>query len=152
VPDGEALDRAVGVDAPPAVVFRWLCQLRVAPYSYDLIDNGGRRSPRELTPGVDVLELGQTFVRVFRLADFEPGRSVTIAWSGARRPFGDLAITYAALPEGAGTRLLMRVRWRHTGGGPVGWIWRAALPSLDLVMARRQLLNLKALAERQAAG
>src|SRR5438046_9978232 len=76
------LYRAVDVEAPQAVVFRWLCQLRAAPYSYDKLDNFGRRSPQELTPGLDRLEVGQRVATIFRLAEFEPGESLTILHRG----------------------------------------------------------------------
>jgi hypothetical protein len=40
--------RGVCVQAPAEVVWPWVAQVRLAPYSYDWIDNRGRRSPREL--------------------------------------------------------------------------------------------------------
>ena len=78
--------RAVDVEAPPDVTFRWLCQLRAAPYSYDKLDNFGRRSPQTLTPGLEDLEPGQRFQTIFRLTGFESGRSVTMLSEG--RIFG----------------------------------------------------------------
>jgi hypothetical protein len=142
------LFRAVDAGAPADLVFRWLCQLRVAPYSYDWVDNGGRRSPQVRDPALEYLEVGQRFAAIFRLVAFEPGRSITLGSDTA--PFGRVAITYVAVPVDASrSRLVVKLL---TGRRPgiVGAFMRLVLPAGDLVMMRRQLLNLKALAERDA--
>ena len=142
------LFRAVDVDAPAAVVFRWLCQLRVAPYSYDLIDNFGRRSPRQLIPGLEQLEVGQTVATIFELAAFEPGTSLTLR-SDTRR-FGRIAVTYRVRPTGPGSSRLVVKLVVARRPGLLGVFMRRVLPAGDLVMMRKQLLNLKHLAEREA--
>ena len=70
--------RAVDVRAPAPVVLRWLCQLKVAPYSYDWIDNFGRRSPRAPTAGAEDLDLGQRFMNICDLIEFERDRHITL--------------------------------------------------------------------------
>jgi hypothetical protein len=140
----DALFRAVDVDAPPPVLFRWLCQLRVAPYSYDWIDNWGRRSPRTLVPGLDALTLGQPFMGVFELVDFEPGRSLT-----ARTPpswLGAFAVTYAAVAVD-GTRCRLVAKLVMVYPPPIRPILRVLAPLADVIMMRKQLLTLKELAE-----
>jgi hypothetical protein len=142
--------RGVTVRAPAPVVFRWLCQLRVAPYSYDWIDNRGRQSPRRLTPGLERLELGQTIMTIFELRAFEPGRSLTVvnrARRGARRLFGEVWVSYVvSARSGDACRLAAKLLVTYPPG-PTGWLMRAVLPAGDFVMMRRQLLNLKGLSE-----
>jgi hypothetical protein len=126
-------------------VYRWLCQLRHAPYSYDWIDNLGRRSPQQLTPGADRLEPGQRMVSIFRLADFEPDKQLTLEQRG--RLLGHVALTYLVGDRGENSsRLVLRIAW----GPPRLPGARQLLAAGDLVMARRQLLNFKRLAERDA--
>lgn len=140
-----AMFRAVSIDAPPSVVFRWLRQLKLGPYSYDLIDNGTRRSPRHLVPGAEQLVVGEA-ISIFRLASFEPDEHLTLELR-SHRAFGDLAMTYAVTPEGpAGTRLVVELLV-VSPPGLLGRLLRPVLPLGDLIMMRRQLLNLKALAE-----
>lgn len=142
--------RGVTVRAAAPTVFRWLCQLRVAPYSYDWIDNGGRQSPRTLTPGLEQLAVGQRAVSIFEVLDFEPGRHLTLGTRRfAPRLFPAVAITYLVAPvKPDETRLLAKLAIEARPG----LLGRAALAFLawgDLIMMRKQLLTLRDLAERR---
>lgn len=141
--------RAIDVDAPAAWVYRWFCQLKVAPYSYDLLDNAGRRSPHHLTPGVDDLAIGQPFL-VFTITEFERNRHLSGTGSAqSARLWGPLAVTYLVT---ARTKRTSRVAVKVNVGTASRWHrLRAALLAVgDLVMMRKQLLTLKHLAESTA--
>jgi len=142
---GTRVHRAVTVDAPASVVFRWLCQLKLAPYSYDLVDNLGRRSPRELVPGVERLAVGQRFMAIFSLTSFSYDEHITLRSRG-------VAVTYAVLSNETSSRLVARVIFATPGGRLGRALIGHALAFGDLVMMRKQLLTLKALAERDATG
>jgi hypothetical protein len=148
LPDANlVLYRSVGVAAPLEVAFRWLCQLKVAPYSYDWLDNRGRRSPRTLTDGLDHLAVGQR-VMIFDLVDFTPGEQITLRARGDF--FGRLFVTYRvyATNDGA-SRLAVKLVVRHRRD-LLGFLWKLVLPAGDLVMMRKQLLTLAHLAESEA--
>ena len=131
--------RGVTVQTTPETLWRWVSQIRIAPYSYDWIDNLGRRSPQPARRPTRarrrriVFHCGDPTVRT------HPCRPVPEHLTGE---IMGTCISYVLVPAGQSTRLLMKLvtamsRWL-TPGLSVG----------DLVMARRQLLNLKRLAER----
>lgn len=138
-----SLFRGIEVRANPDIVHRWLCQMKVAPYSYDWIDNLGRQSPRHLIPGLEQLSRGQVFMFVFKLVDFDP-RQITLRAQG--RLMGDVLISYVVVE--APTRLLVKVAMNFPRG-PVGWLLRSILPWGDWIMMRKQLLTFKQLAEQE---
>ena len=145
----DVLYRAVDVATPPAILFRWLCQLKVAPYSYDWLDNLGRTSPRTLTPGVEQLALGQRVMTIFDLVDFEGDRHLTLRLRRASALLGDIACTYLVVPRSRGqSRLVVKILWRYPSGRLSRSVARLLLPWGDLVMMRKQLRTLREVAER----
>jgi hypothetical protein len=132
--------RGVTVETGVDRVWPWIGQVRVAPYSYDWIDNLGRRSPQSLLD-LDEPRAGHQFttaggVRLGRVLSVGPRRHVT-------GRIGRTVISYVLEPYGEDrTRLLMKLIAR----GPR--VVSDLLCVGDLVMARRQLLNLKRLAEQ----
>jgi hypothetical protein len=133
------------------LVFRWLCQLRAAPYSYDWIDNLGRRSPRQLSPGLDDLRTGQRFL-IGTITSFVHNQHITArATPEAERLFGVIALTYRVIGRGAGaSRLVVRLDVH-----PPNRFWEKvrylALAWGDVIMMRKQLLTLKERAESSAS-
>lgn len=132
--------RGVTVRARPDRVWPWVAQVRLAPYSYDWIDNRGRRSPQRLL-GLPEPVVGEPFTtcgtrRLGRIASAEPGEQLTGWIMGAY-------LSYVLVPCREGTRLLLKAAFE-------GSRLVAPLVSVgDLVMARRQLMNFKRLAERE---
>jgi hypothetical protein len=131
--------RAVSVEATPEALWPWVGQIRIAPYSYDWIDNLGHRSPQQLM-GLPEPVVGEPFTtaatrRFGRILAVEPPKQLTGEILGAY-------ISYVLVPQGQTTRLLMKI---------IASMSRLLTPALsvgDLVMARRQLLNIKRLAEQ----
>lgn len=134
--------RGVHVEAPAVAVWPWVAQVRLAPYAYDWIDNLGRRSPRRLV-GLPEPQVGEAFTTAGgrprgRIVSVDAGTQLTGTIMGAF-----MSYVLVPRPDGA-TRLLLKVVMRTSR-------WAAAgLCVGDLVMARRQLLNLKRLAESDA--
>ena len=116
----------------------WLCQVQVAPYSYDWIDNLGRRSPRELLgrpdpqPGEPFSRVGGRFP-VGRVLAVEHGQHLTATIMGA-------LMSYLLVPDAAGTRLLLKIVIRRRqlvdrGAGDRG-LADGAAPVVELQGAR----------------
>lgn len=160
--------RAVSIAAPPAAVWPWLAQMgygRAGWYAYDRFDNDGAPSADRLLPELQDLAVGDVVRDAFgpfgfRVTRLEPARLLlfraTIHPITGRvvdperdpaRAYLDLswAFVLRPLPDG-GTRLLVRVRYRHAQR-----IWvRAVVHGFevaDAVSARRMLRGIRDRAE-----
>ncbi len=134
--------RGVTVHSTPDGLWPWVAQIRLAPYSYDWIDNLGRRSPRSCAhcrnPQLVSTSRPRGIVPLGRILSVSTAEQLTGGIMGA-------VMSYVLVPNGDSTRLLLKIVMAKGR-------WLAPLISVgDLVMARRQLLNLKRLAEQPTA-
>lgn len=130
--------RGVTVAAPPEKLWPWVTQIRAAPYSYDWIDNLGRRSPRTLL-GLPEPVVGEPFTKAAgrpfgEILAVEPGVHLTGTIVGA-------VMSYVLIPDGSSTRLVLKVVMER------GRLIAPFVCVGDLVMARKQLTTFAALAE-----
>ncbi|PFG41037.1 hypothetical protein ATJ97_3582 [Georgenia soli] len=145
--------RAITIRARPSEIWPWLAQVgvnRAGWYSYDLLDNLGRPSAREIIPALqnvkvgDVMPMSPDGKHGIRVHALDPPSSMI--W-GTR---GDTSWAWVLhpLPDGT-TRVVTRVRSRYRWLSP-SIAFSMLLEFADIWMMRRMLLNLRERVEAAA--
>ncbi len=145
--------RAITIAARPDQVWPWLVQAgtgRAGWYSYDLVDNLGRRSADRIIPELQDLAAGGIVPLTpsgrlgLRVHSLDAPRSMV--WGSAEETTWSWVLSDAA--EGS-TRLVTRFRSRSVAGIPTA-AFMIPLELGDSVMMRKMLLTLKGRAESVA--
>lgn len=147
-----AMTRAISIEAEPSVVWPWLAQIGRGAgwYSYDLLDNGGRTSAEHIVSWIPEPALGDASP-IGYLRELEAGRSLVWWVRGLRFGgcFARLVVDMALTPRGQASRVVIRISADARGAtAPLALL---VFRVIDSVMARRQLLGLRARAERFGA-
>lgn len=141
--------RCITIAAPPNEVFPWIRQMgfgRAGWYSYDWLDNLGRKSARRIHPEWQDISTGSLVPAgplSFIATNVEEPHSFVLKTStkglGKRLCF---SLAYELRPDAHGTRLVTRMR-AHVNF-PGGWlVEKFFLAPGDGVMVRKQLLTLQ---------
>jgi hypothetical protein len=159
---------AVTIEAPPDKVWPWILQMgagRAGWYSYDLLDNGGAPSAREIIPSLQHLSIGQIIPALpelpggFAVLWLEPERALvlgdpSLASGEERTGRPPWRTTWAFVLEAIGadaTRLSVRVRADYEPDLKTA-VLVPIVGTIHELMERRQLHNLRARAEVVSAG
>jgi hypothetical protein len=147
--------RAITIAARPDQIWPWLLQVgvrRAGWYSYDLLDNLGRPSAREIIPGLqqvgvgDVVPLSPDGKQGVRILALDLPRSMM--WG----TLPDTTWLWLCEPQADGTtRLITRIRSRYRWLSPT-IAFSLLVEFADIWMIRRMLLNIRERAEGLAMG
>jgi hypothetical protein len=148
VPHVGSVTRAITIAAPPEKVWPWLVQIglgRAGWYSYDWIDNDGRRSADRIIPEFQDLQVGQLITMLPgygpRVRSFDPGRYLLAG--DAEEGVWCLALA----PVEGGTRLISR--WRlNRKLTPANAFFMLLSDPGAFIMERKMLKGIKARVER----
>jgi hypothetical protein len=149
------------IEAPPAIVWRYLMQLgcdRAGWYSIDALDNAGVKSKELLIPGWEERAVGDRVAAVpdrsgyFDVLQVEPERVFTLG--GTTERFGgrfEMNWSFVLEPLGAdATHLVVRARMKAAPKWSEWLQGNVLYPPVHALMQGVQLHNLKRVAEREA--
>lgn len=148
--------RCIEIQAGERDIYVWLTQLRIAPYSYDFLDNPGRKSPGYIIENLPPVRINTHFLLAFHVTGFEENKYISGRFCVPVNPlisryFREMYIEYRIQGFGTSSILWCKVKgWYNKDIASKGFfkIFSAA----NLIMTVRQLRNIKRLSGMLAEG
>jgi hypothetical protein len=158
IPDTDCreLFRYIDIQANARDIFMWLKQLRIAPYSYDCIDNKCIKSPDYLIANLPPLKVNSHFLLAFHITGFEEDSFIVCRFcEPINYPVNlylkDLYIEYRIAGQGNKARLWCKVKGYFNRDISSRGFY-VIFSAVNKFMMTRQLKNIRRLSERLAAG
>lgn len=158
IPDTDCREllRSVEINAGVPDIFVWLKQLRIAPYSYDFIDNKSRKSPEYIIENLPPLKVNTHYLLAFHIYDFAENSFITGRYcEPINQPVNlymkDMYIEYRIEDKGKTAKLWCKVKGYYYPDIFSRGFFRV-FSLANKVMMTKQLHNIKKLSELCAAG
>ena len=154
--DCRELLRCIEIRADASDIFVWLKQLRIAPYSYDFIDNRCRKSPDYIIENLPPLKVNTHYLLAFHIFEFEENSFIVCRFCEPINPpvnlyMKDLFIEYRIVEQGTKTKLWCKIKgYFNTDISSKGFFFIFSV--VNKIMMARQLKNIKKLSERLTSG
>lgn len=148
--------RHTEIAAKPSVVYAWLKQLRIAPYSFDFIDNPSGKSPCYIIENLPPLKVNNHFLLAFHVLEFEEDTFILCRFCEPINKPLDLClkqmyIEYRIENLEKGIRLWCKIRGYYNRDIVTKGFF-VIFSLVNKIMMARQLHNLKRLSENLEAG
>lgn len=148
--------RSIAIKASIDDVFVWLSQFRVAPYSYDFLDNEFHASPNFVIKNLTPLRKNTHFLLAFNIVSFENNLYIAIRFcEPILFPFNfsieSLFMEYRVVSNGKETILYCKIS-AFIKKGLFSNLFFSFFLFLNKIMMERQFSNVKELAEKLSKG
>jgi hypothetical protein len=154
--DRRELLRRIEINASASFIFIWLKQLRIAPYSFDFVDNRCKKSPDYIIQNLPPLKIFTHFLLAFHIKDFEENSFIASRFcepinSPVNLYMRDMYIEYRIEEKAVKNILWCKIKgYFNNDISSKGFFFIFSV--VNKIMMERQLSNIKKLSELSAAG
>jgi hypothetical protein len=148
--------RCIEIRAHASDIFGWLKQLRIAPYSYDFLDNRFRKSPDYIIENLPPLKVNSHYLLAFHIFEFEENSFIVCRFCEPINPpvnlyMKGLFFEYRIVEQGTKTKLWCKIKgYFNTDISSKGFFFIFSV--VNKIMMARQLKNIKRLSELLTLG